>query len=691
MSTTRRDFLKTMLSMAATAGGALGASPLLPGVQAAEVTGMSAQIKTPNVLMIVNDEERHWDMVESLIPVSLLGNIDAPARGTFRSLIPARMELRRNGVRFSNYYTPTAPCCPARGIMYTGHHAPDNQLVDNIEFGQKSLRKEIPTIADVLGAARYSAGYPVSYYCAYKGKVHLAEDSDLETAEQMLDRYGFHDWQGPYGDQGDKEFPLTGTNRDDDVAGYAVEWLQQTGVEKNNAGQPWLLAVNFVNPHDIMMVDIDGDGTIQTPQGKGTHKFPLSQVPNKKPYYYWWNPDAPDNFYGKNGYTENNCGPIPEVLEEFASSLSAFFGNIPYDSNAEALITRYKDNAHPSLGTEQIPVPMWQAYLNYYLNCIIDNDRAISTVLKGLKAQGLHDSTIVIFTADHGELAMSHFGYSRYYDEAATPDYQKPADPGNEPMMPLRQKGPFVYEENTNLPFIVANLSTDPNALVKTYLPIKNIDIPALASSVDILPTLIAWAGKSPYWYTQKFGKTLAGLDMRDIFPGVTLHQVIRNADQIKSPKWAIGSNARTCVLFTADNISLNADYNYYSAWNRSIAAENVKDQGKKKKGIMRGIFDGESKYARYFSPDDYDLNSEAFAALGYQALTLAGANGQDLQLFDHSQNSFETFNKAASVGDSKIMEINQLLFEAMTRELYSTTRRPVTVEEFFGYSTPTP
>jgi arylsulfatase len=42
------------------------------------------------------------------------------------------MQLRRNGVRFNNYFTPTAPCSPARSVIFTGHHTVDNGVVDNI-------------------------------------------------------------------------------------------------------------------------------------------------------------------------------------------------------------------------------------------------------------------------------------------------------------------------------------------------------------------------------------------------------------------------------------------------------------------------------------------------------------------------------------------------------------------------------
>ena len=66
--------------------------------------------------------------------------------------------------------------------------------------------------------------------------------------------------------------------------------------------------------------------------------------------------------------------------------------------------------------------------MNFYLNCLRDVDRHIEVVLDALEASGEADRTIVVFTADHGEMAGSHG---------------------------LRQKGNLPYDENTHVPMIV--------------------------------------------------------------------------------------------------------------------------------------------------------------------------------------------------------------------------------------------
>jgi hypothetical protein len=47
----------------------------------------------------------------------------------------------------------------------------------------------------------------------------------------------------------------------------------------------------------------------------------------------------------------------------------------------------------------------WRAGLNFYMNCLRDVDRSIEIVLDALAASGQADRTMVILTADHGEMA----------------------------------------------------------------------------------------------------------------------------------------------------------------------------------------------------------------------------------------------------------------------------------------------
>ena len=50
----------------------------------------------------------------------------------------------------------------------------------------------------------------------------------------------------------------------------------------------------------------------------------------------------------------------------------------------------------------------WRRLQNYYLNCIQDVDRHIHSVIEEVEALGMLENTIIMRTADHGELAGAH-------------------------------------------------------------------------------------------------------------------------------------------------------------------------------------------------------------------------------------------------------------------------------------------
>ena len=72
---------------------------------------------------------------------------------------------------------------------------------------------------------------------------------------------------------------------------------------------------------------------------------------------------------------------------------------------------------------------MWQVFNDYYLNMIRDTDLSLQQLEDGLDELGLWEETVVIFTADHGEMAGDHGG--------------------------IRGKGPMAYEGNSHVPLIV--------------------------------------------------------------------------------------------------------------------------------------------------------------------------------------------------------------------------------------------
>ncbi len=140
-------------------------------------------------------------------------------------------------------------------------------------------------------------------------------------------------------------------------------------------------------------------------------------------------------------------------------------------------------------------------YLRFYAYLHIETDKHIGTVIDALKSRPqMYKNTIVIRVADHGEMGLSHGG--------------------------LVQKMYVAYEEILNIPFVISNPVLFP----------KPVQTSALASSVDIMPTLASIAN-----IPKRHIPTMRGIDLTPI---------IRNAvNHPDNPTRKV----RDSVLFTMD------------------------------------------------------------------------------------------------------------------------------------------
>src|SRR5205085_6825335 len=113
-----------------------------------------------------------------------------------------------------------------------------------------------------------------------------------------------------------------------------------------------------------------------------------------------------------------------------------------------------------SAGLGPLPtLEMKRNYLNFYGNLMKSSDAYLVKILDTLTRARLLDNTLVVATADHGEMGTSHGG--------------------------MRQKNFNFYEETTRVPLVYSN----PRLFRR---PQRN---DALVSHVDFLPTLASLVG----------------------------------------------------------------------------------------------------------------------------------------------------------------------------------------------------
>jgi arylsulfatase A-like enzyme len=496
-----------------------------------------------NILFIFTDQERY-------------------SRPTPPGLsLPGHDRLQRTGVTFTNHYIGAVMCSSSRSVLLTGLQTSDNGVFENLNVPWvPNMSTAIPTIGHMLRKA--------GYYTAYKGKWHLNREFDQHEPEHLftkeMEEYGFADFASPGDLVG---HTLGGYQFDDIIADSAITWLRRKGRPLNDDGKPWCLTVSLVNPHDIMYFSTDAPG--KPAQDSGRLLFQAAPAPPHEFYAAKWDVPIPESL------TQPFDAPgRPPAHGEYQRGWDVLLGQIPPEEER------------------------WRRFNDFYVNSIRAVDQKLTRLLNELDALGIGERTIVVFTADHGEMAGAHG---------------------------LRNKGPFAYEENIHVPFHVVHPDVRGGQASR-----------ALTAHIDVAPTLLAMAGVS----AGKAGE-IAGREL----PGKDLSRVLSDAG-------SAGVHAlRDSILFTYSGLLLN-DSNFLVAIAQAKeAGENPKDPavlakrgikpGLNKRGTIRTVYDGRYKFSRYFAPIERNRPT---------TLDELYANN-DTELFDLQTDPREMTNLAANKG----------------------------------------
>jgi len=273
--------------------------------------------------------------------------LGAAGHGLVRT--PNLDRLAARGTRFTDAYTPSPICVPARASVATGRFAHETRCWDNAS----AYRGQPPG----WGHAMIAAGMRVESI----GKLHFANAQDptgfsAQHLSMHLDGGVGQVWgsirdplpssahRSPIFDQlgaGDSAY-----NRyDRSVAQAAADWLRQAAARRGDA--PWALQVGFVAPHFPLVV----------PQ-RFLDLYPPASMP-------------PTRLDPRRGYRRH-----PWV---------------------EAHVRHTDHDA--ALGTDarrQLAMACYRALVTFL-------DEQVGLVLDALEASGLADTTRVVFASDHGD------------------------------------------------------------------------------------------------------------------------------------------------------------------------------------------------------------------------------------------------------------------------------------------------
>lgn len=331
---------------------------LLTAASALPALAMAQQTERPNIMLIVVDDMGYSDLQ------CFGGEVESPNLNS----------LAANGIRFTQFFN-SGRSCPSRAQLLTGRYA---QTVGITGMGQ-SLTHDCVTIPEVLRTA--------GYHTAMSGKWHLSLTKSIGTREQQM------------------------------------QWLSHQNTFDN---APFA-------PLDTYPCNRGFDEHWGTIWGVVDHYDPFSLVHNETPIYT----DAiPDDFYSSDFITQKAI----DMLDGLDKKNEPFFMYVSYnaphwplhakpqdiakykgkfDDGWDAMRTRRYNNLVKLglLDPEETPVATnasgraWEnepdkafqaANMEVHAAMVDCVDQGIGRIIQKMKADGVFDNTIIIFTSDNG-------------------------------------------------------------------------------------------------------------------------------------------------------------------------------------------------------------------------------------------------------------------------------------------------
>lgn len=375
---------------------------------------MTGDDARPNILVVVSDQER----------ADVLGCYGGPC------LTPAIDSLAADGIRFETCLAPTAICSPTRASFLTGLYPHGHGILNNVHEPD-ALRVELApgtvTYPDLLRAAGYRLGYVGKWHAGVGGPqavgfhdVVIAKDivagandeAIVETEPELSEPIYARYPHGRLLIAGIDPRPVEATeSRRDSDA--AISLLRQY----REIDQPFCIRLDFEGPHHPYM--------------------------------------PPEQYAAL--YEPASIPPWPNFSDDATTKPAA-----------QGRLIEQRGVVGWTWGD-------WQPVVARYFGFVSYIDAEIGRVLDALDDLGLRETTVVIHTADHGDMTGAHGGQFN--------------------------KGPLMYDEICRVPLIVhdprlaargvcRSLVGSP-ALMPTILELAGVPVPPGLHASSLVPWIV--------------------------------------------------------------------------------------------------------------------------------------------------------------------------------------------------------
>jgi choline-sulfatase len=267
--------------------------------------------------------------------------------GYDRDTSPYIDSLADEGMRLTNYYASDLPCLPSRTALFTARFGIHTGVVNH-----GGLNADIRPTGRTRGFSGTEAfqTLPATLRDAGHYTALISSFPTRHGAWHTLD--GFQDWQ----DTGRRGF-----ERADDVSAYAEAWLEDHAAEED-----WYLHVNFWDPHTPYHTPLDYGNPLQ----ESAPDWPDEETIDA--HYEGYGPHSAKDLHGVGKHPDHNID----------------WGEDPGLARTPGQIASRDD---------------FESWIDGYDVGIRYMDDHIGTLLELLERMGVHEETLVIVSADHGE------------------------------------------------------------------------------------------------------------------------------------------------------------------------------------------------------------------------------------------------------------------------------------------------
>lgn len=373
-----------------------------------------------NILVIMTDQHR----------TDTIGCLGNPYAQT-----PNLDKIGENGFAFTNCYTPTAICTPARSSLLTGKHPFKHQVLANPEWNiayQTDIPRDAWTYTQELRDHGYNVGIVGKYHCGHNLPDCFGMDDDSYWGaenpvgnekyvawleENNLPPVRAHDlYRGKLPGNRDGHIIAARLHQPEEatferfLADRAIEKLREYAKDWKEQGKPFSLDVHFFGPH--------------------------------LPYF------LPDEWFD---LIDPECVELPE---NFGDSL---IGK-----------PQIQQNYATYWSTSSFSNEQWKKLIAVYWGYVAMIDFEIGRIMQAAQELGILDDTALFFCADHGEFTGSHR---------------------------LNDKGPAMYDDIYRVPFIAHIPGVSRVGRSDAFVSL--LDLPATVLDVARIDPSLAEDGRS--------------------------------------------------------------------------------------------------------------------------------------------------------------------------------------------------